>query len=629
MEAVITSYAESIRHYTQEQLFEECLKLKRRESSLETALSALRESDTKMSVDYQAMLEKCRALEADLKHMCEQNKYLLSQSYGSHNEKLDAIFTESADDHEDPLSEDSVPDEHPDSKRASSGSKSTPPEEDDPDRKARRAARRLVDEALGRSRKKTTPTKMDRSRLPHVDNWILDIKKLNGLFGEEGWEIAAWHDKELLQHPLVNCYVENRHFPVIRDRHTGELYPMPMEDIFYKRSCATSSFVASVIYEKTLKSVPTYCQSTDFEYRGLTIPRQDLSNWFNYFSERYLSVPYDYMQKLQTARSYAQADETTLLVIHEDGIGDRKTTTKSFVWTHTTGEFDHEKPIVIYCYEPTRGTDHLRKYYAGFTGSLTSDAYISYDVLCKESNGRIVLCGCLMHSRRRFADALKLIKVNTLTAEQIEGLPEFRILRKFGEIYELEGELKSLKPEERLARRQSEVKPLVNELYAMIEAIDPADPLISDKLKDAASYSLNHRKELCRFLEDGRIPCDNGYCERSIRIVARGRRCWLFANTPAGANALMYAYSMVETACQNKANPLVYLKYLLEKVPEYLDLPFNSPRLEELMPWSGHYRRYEKDQLEKEINKISQNLQKKPHYRPYVKATPGKAAASG
>ena len=137
---------------------------------------------------------------------------------------------------------------------------------------------------------------------------------------------------------------------------------------------------------------------------------------------------------------------------------------------------------------------------------------------------------------------LKFVKLNRLTADQIAALPEHRILLKFGRIYDLEGELRSLSPEERLARRKSEIKPLVEELYELIRSVDANDPLTSDKLKDAVSYSLNHKEELCRFLEDGRIPCDNGYCERSIRILARGRRSWLFANTARGADAAIYAY---------------------------------------------------------------------------------------
>ena len=115
-------------------------------------------------------------------------------------------------------------------------------------------------------------------------------------------------------------------------------------------------------------------------------------------------------------------------------------------------------------------------------------------------------------------------------------------------------------------------------------------------MKDAISYSLNQKEVVCRFLEDGRVPCDNGFAENSIRIYAQGRRNWLFANTPRGADAIMTIYSLIETARKNEANPQLYLKYLLEKVPEYLDLPSNSSKLEELMPWSSVYKKYEDDE---------------------------------
>ena len=55
----------------------------------------------------------------------------------------------------------------------------------------------------------------------------------------------------------------------------------------------------------------------------------------------------------------------------------------------------------------------------------------------------------------------------------------------------------------------------------------------------------------------------------------------------------------------------------LEKVPAYLDLPCNSERLEELMPWSEAYREYEGSELEKEIQAFVPRSQKKPFYRPY------------
>ena len=75
-------------------------------------------------------------------------------------------------------------------------------------------------------------------------------------------------------------------------------------------------------------------------------------------------------------------------------------------------------------------------------------------------------------------------------------------------------------------------------------------------------------------------------------------------------------YSLVETARRNNANPLIYIKYLLEKTVSYLELPSGSPRLEELMPWSETYRSYEESEKQKCIDLLVPKSQKRPHYRP-------------
>ena len=56
------------------------------------------------------------------------------------------------------------------------------------------------------------------------------------------------------------------------------------------------------------------------------------------------------------------------------------------------------------------------------------------------------------------------------------------------------------------------------------------------------------------------------------------------------------AYSMVETAVLNRANPLVYLKYLLEKAPATSMLEPGPKYMESLMPWSEEYKKYEQEQ---------------------------------
>ena len=71
--------------------------------------------------------------------------------------------------------------------------------------------------------------------------------------------------------------------------------------------------------------------------------------------------------------------------------------------------------------------------------------------------------------------------------------------------------------------------------YGFIESLDLTDPLMNEKMKEAINYSLTYKENLCLFLSDGHVPCDNGFAENAIRLYAQGRRNWLFSNTPAGA----------------------------------------------------------------------------------------------
>lgn len=78
--------------------------------------------------------------------------------------------------------------------------------------------------------------------------------------------------------------------------------------------------------------------------------------------------------------AYHRCDETPLRVLR-DG---RPAGAKSYMWVHITSELLDTSPIILFCYELTCGTDHLRKFYQDFQGFITYDAYCSYQVLEKE-----------------------------------------------------------------------------------------------------------------------------------------------------------------------------------------------------------------------------------------------------
>jgi transposase len=105
-------------------------------------------------------------------------------------------------------------------------------------------------------------------------------------------------------------------------------------------------------------------------------------------------------------------------------------------------------------------------------------------------------------------------------------------------------------------------------------------------LGQAVKYCRNQWERLEAFLKDGRLEIDNNRSERSIKPFVIGRKNWLFANTAKGAKSSAIIYSIVETAKENGLNPLHYLTYLFEKLPN-IDIKDLS-KLDQLLPWSSN-----------------------------------------
>ena len=86
-------------------------------------------------------------------------------------------------------------------------------------------------------------------------------------------------------------------------------------------------------------------------------------------------------------------------------------------------------------------------------------------------------------------------------------------------------------------------------------------------LGKALHYLLEQWPYLVRYLEDGRLELSNNRAERSIKPFVMGRKNWLFANTPAGAQSSAVIYSLIETAKENQLDPYRYLLWVLRSAP--------------------------------------------------------------
>lgn len=101
-------------------------------------------------------------------------------------------------------------------------------------------------------------------------------------------------------------------------------------------------------------------------------------------------------------------------------------------------------------------------------------------------------------------------------------------------------------------------------------------------LGKAIANCLNQWDRLTGYLKDGRLSMDNNSAENAIRPFVVGRKNWLFAGTPEGAEASALLYSLIETAKANNLEPYSYLRYIFDRLP----LAKNLADYEALLPWN-------------------------------------------
>ena len=517
------------------------------------------DATTEMVIQFQQIKEENAALKKENKELLRQNRNLTDQLqkrkkdlFGRKSERssgiIDSLFDE---DPVDPIDESSP----------------EPGGQDESDNTQRAAAAAALEKAkhpdgTKKSRGRKTPgkRKKDLDSLPTRTFYNIDVDALNKKYGEGNWRIAFWRKEDTIESVHTMQYHQVEYRPVVSVGLEHDLVSEPCTKLM-PGSLASASLAAEIMYQKVVQCVPSYRIEQDFIRSGIPISRQTMMNWINRFSNEFLVIVADHMGTLLIQRNYGQCDETPYQVIMDA----RNAGSKSYMWVHTTSELDPDHPIIVYRFELTRKTDHLRAFYgdAGFTGNITSDCYCSYDILEKEY-ADIHGSRCLMHARRNFYYAAMLVKVKGKPQEELNELPEFKALILIDAINDAEQPLKSVSPEERLKGRQTVVAEKADVFFEYLRTLDPDDPGYTETFRDAIRYALNHEEKLRRFLDDPMIPVDNGFCERAIKPFATARRNWLFSFSIHGAEAAAILFTLTETAKANNAHPYCYLKYLLE-----------------------------------------------------------------
>ena len=287
----------------------------------------------------------------------------------------------------------------------------------------------------------------------------------------------------------------------------------------------------------------------------------------------------DRMKAILYADGVIHCDETHVEVLQEP---DRPATGQSWIWVTTTAECIKEHPMALYNYTESRSQKDARQVLEGYKGYIMCDGYRVYDTLSLmgrhgEEPMDVKPVACLVHVRRKFADALKLVK-----PEDRAGTGAAPAVAKLQNIFETDNKLKDMPVEERQKERQGELKILLDDFFAWVKnEYDISLPKIHYGL--ALNYAPEQKDKVMRVLEDGRLELENNKAERAVKPFVIGRKNRLFSNTPAGADASCILYGIVETAKLNGLIPFEYLKHVMEtmrgqKITEAL--------IDELLPWS-------------------------------------------
>lgn len=592
--ASVKRFSDSLLPMKKEEIIRIAVGLFEKNENLTAKLTENQNANTEMALQFQQMKDELKGAKEELEILRKQNQHLTGVNvirakdlYGRSTEKTKDIFDMASEEKKDadPLDEDAsqedVPEEPEKKEEEPSGEKT--PEGEKGDGKNRN----------GEKKKRKKKRSKDLSGLPECRIFDYDIQKLNEQFGEGNWRFSFWHAHVTVEVVKRTTYKKVVYTPAISVGLEHCLVTMPYEHVLFQKSIASPSLLATIMTDKYGMYLPAYRQEHDPLRFGIPISRQTMCNWMIRASREFFLPVYQEFCRLIASCPYQQCDETTYTVIH-DG---RRAGSKSYIWVHRTSELLDFHEVVAYCYERTRSEEHLRNFYQGQKEHfyLTCDAYAAYPAFEEERGGMVTVCGCYMHARRRFADALAVLETSRMTESDIRELPEAKGLSLINEIYLEDEPLKELPVEERQEKRKTDVRKKVDAYFEFIHAFDMEDPLASEKLKDAIQYSRNQEKQLRRFLEDGNIPIDDGATERNVKPIALGRRNYLFSNTENGAKATVIITTLIETAKANQADAYYYLKYLLEKMPYHIRKE-STGYLSDMMPWSEAYRKYETDQ---------------------------------
>jgi transposase len=322
--------------------------------------------------------------------------------------------------------------------------------------------------------------------------------------------------------------------------------------------------LAQLVVGKYRDGLPLHRQQAIFDKRyGVRLPASTLGDWVAGASD--LLPPVVQLLKQRTLADFLlHTDDTGVRVLDRE---DARGIKRGHLWPYVGVGGN-----VFVEYTPDWSGKGPQGVLADFRGYLVVDGYKGYEALFGPTSPRIEV-GCWMHARRGFERAY--------VAGDARGGMVLSLVQKLYAV-ERQAQEQGLAPEARLTLRLEHSRPVYEELFGLLTQWAPRVPP-KTPLGKAISYARNRYVPLGRFLEDGRLPVDNGEVERLIKLIVLGRKNWLFLGSDAAGQRAASVYSLTLSCYRLGMDPWAWLRDVLPKLG---DTRFPASRLAELLPES-------------------------------------------
>jgi transposase len=300
--------------------------------------------------------------------------------------------------------------------------------------------------------------------------------------------------------------------------------------------------IAHVIVQKCACSVPIYRLEKQFNWLGIPMSRSTMTDLFHLAAEK-LRPLYQRLLYRVAHEQIVLADETTLKM-QERG-------KRGYMWTFRAGK------LVTYKFAPSRSGATPSTVLGGTTGTLVVDAYSGYNAVV-DVDGR-VRAGCLAHVRRKFFDALQTCPEAQTALDMI--LDVYRVEHRAAE-------LAVVRTKAHAVMRDELSRAAMDRLYNWLDE-QKGQHLPKGPMGKAVSYALDNWEHLTVFLNDVRVPVDNNASERALRIVALGRKNFLFVGHADAGQNLAVLYSLMATCEEHGVDPHAYLADVLVRIDDH------------------------------------------------------------